>query len=367
VFGVAAGVAAFLGHLLPVYLRFRGGKGVATGAGVVAVLTPVPAVAALLAWAALFAAIRYVSVASLAAAALLCVLHLALTPHPWAWPGRVVTLFCLVGAGVVLLRHRANLSRLYHGTENRFKDTPAMLLLAKTLHVLALGLWFGAVAYFTFGVGLQVFGAFEDLALKPGPERPYWFQLPAGLDRPPPSDRFPDPLRKEQGSRAAGVAVGAMFRGYYGLQVVCGVLAVFTALAWAWGGAAGWGHWLRAVVLLLALVLAGVGWWVEGVVEGLRVSRNERSDAVLLTPSPDPQALQSQIRQAEEARAAFARWHGVSLVLNLAVLALVAVGMALAAQLPGASAAAPGVNGDAQATASNELPASAGAHGAPSG
>src|SRR5438552_2287286 len=47
---VLAGLAAFLGHMFPVYLRFRGGKGVATGAGVVSVLVPIPTAGALVAW-----------------------------------------------------------------------------------------------------------------------------------------------------------------------------------------------------------------------------------------------------------------------------------------------------------------------------
>src|SRR6516164_8866789 len=60
VLAVTAALAAFLGHLFPVYLGFRGGKGVATGVGVVAVLLPGIAVAVLLAWAALLVATRFV-------------------------------------------------------------------------------------------------------------------------------------------------------------------------------------------------------------------------------------------------------------------------------------------------------------------
>ena len=74
---VGAGLAAFLGHLFPIYLRFRGGKGVATGAGVVAVLVPGPALGAVLAWVAVVAATGYVSLASMAAAAVLTGLYLA--------------------------------------------------------------------------------------------------------------------------------------------------------------------------------------------------------------------------------------------------------------------------------------------------
>src|SRR5215472_15533451 len=81
---VTAGVSAFLGHLLPVYLSFRGGKGVATGAGIVAVLLPLLALAAVLTWLVIVSASRYVSLASLAAAAVLCVLRLVLTPSPFS-------------------------------------------------------------------------------------------------------------------------------------------------------------------------------------------------------------------------------------------------------------------------------------------
>jgi acyl-phosphate glycerol 3-phosphate acyltransferase len=116
---VTAGVAAFLGHLFPVYLGFRGGKGVATGAGVLAVLLPLPTLLALLAWAAVLAATRYMSLASLTAAGLLCALRLSLTTQPWAWEHVVVTAFCLAGSALVFLRHRANIRRLLRGTENR--------------------------------------------------------------------------------------------------------------------------------------------------------------------------------------------------------------------------------------------------------
>src|SRR5207302_11329758 len=78
-----AGLAAFVGHLFPVYLRFRGGKGVATGAGVVTVLVPGPTLGALLAWLLVVSVSRYVSLASLAAVAALCVLRLLLTTEPF--------------------------------------------------------------------------------------------------------------------------------------------------------------------------------------------------------------------------------------------------------------------------------------------
>src|SRR4051794_4762741 len=253
--GVIAGLAAFLGHLFPVYLRFRGGKGVATGAGVVAVLVPLPSLAALLAWAVVFAAGRYVSLASLAAAALLCAWRLALTPAPWAPPERVVTGFSLAVTALVFVRHHGNIRRLLRGTENRAPETPAMLLFGKTLHVLALGLWFGTVVFFSLaGVLLQ--RAFEEVSTLPRGERPVWFPLPDAFDRELPGAALPSPLRKEQGSQAFGAAVGPLFPWLFGIQGICGVVALATAVPWSYrpGGAV---HRLRAGVLLLALL--GVG------------------------------------------------------------------------------------------------------------
>src|SRR5436309_6081716 len=147
---VTAGLAAFLGHLFPIYLRFRGGKGVATGAGVVAVLLLLPTLAALATWLVVVSTTRYVSLASLCAAAMLCGLRLGLTPEPLASEHRILTLFCLLATALVFSRHRANIRRLIAGTENRLKDTPTMNSLSRTLHVLAIGLWFGTVVFFSF-------------------------------------------------------------------------------------------------------------------------------------------------------------------------------------------------------------------------
>src|SRR5438309_1935573 len=81
---VAAGLAAFLGHIFPVFLGFRGGKGVATGSGVVAVLLPWPALGTALAWITVLCAYRYVSLASLVAVLVLCGLRLITTTEPFA-------------------------------------------------------------------------------------------------------------------------------------------------------------------------------------------------------------------------------------------------------------------------------------------
>src|SRR5262249_12058514 len=151
------------------------------------------------------------------------------------------------------------------------QDSPAMRLLAKTLHVLAVGLWFGAAVFFSFVVALSLFDSFESAAKEPrGPKRPVWFPVAGQFDR--------DADRKEQGTRAAGHAVGPLFDAYFLLQGVCGLIAVVTALG-RWRAEPGSRvHKLRAVVLLLALGTVAAGWPIEQTVSRLRDERNKAVD-----------------------------------------------------------------------------------------
>jgi acyl-phosphate glycerol 3-phosphate acyltransferase len=331
---VVAGLAAFVGHMFPVYLRFRGGKGVATGAGVVTVLLTLPALAGLLVWIAVVSASRYVSLASLAAVLALCAVHLLVdASEPPEKRHVILTGFCLVAAGLVFARHRANIARLLQGNENRIPESGTMLTFMKTIHVLALGLWFGSVAFFTFFVGLSLFATFDAATTLDKDARPYWLPVPQQLNQKAlQNTRFPDPLRKEQGSRIFGMAVGPMFVPYFTLQAICGVLALGTAVGWS-RSYAGRVHRLRTWLLLIALATVVISFWLDHEVNVRRDVRAETSDAVLLAL---PTVSDSLIRAADSAREDFSRWHGYSILVNLVTLVLVTVATALAAQLPAA-------------------------------
>jgi hypothetical protein len=152
--------------------------------------------------------------------------------------------------------------------------------------------------------------------------------LPDAYNRARPSEGFPEPLRKEQGSRAFGEAVSPLFPWYFGIQGACGVLAAATALTFV--RTRGWVHRIRAVLLLAALVTVGIGVWLERTVEGLRGPRNRATDAVLMSSSP----TSDEISQADAARADFIHWHGYSLSLNMITLLLVTLAMAMVGALP---------------------------------
>ncbi|MHB1330094.1 MAG: glycerol-3-phosphate 1-O-acyltransferase PlsY [Gemmatimonadales bacterium] len=109
------GFAAIVGHVFSVFVRFKGGKGVATAAGVVLGLAPMPTLVAAAVWALVVRLSGYVSLGSISAAVVLPVAVLLLTPElrPTIW------LFVVLGAFVVVT-HRANIKRLLAGTESRF-------------------------------------------------------------------------------------------------------------------------------------------------------------------------------------------------------------------------------------------------------
>jgi len=109
----AVGLAAFLGHLFPVFLSFRGGKGVATACGVMAVISPLAVVLSAVVFAVVVKIKRYVSLGSMLSAASLPVFLTLLAPaRYYVWLGVIIALF-------IIVKHRENIKRLAAGVENK--------------------------------------------------------------------------------------------------------------------------------------------------------------------------------------------------------------------------------------------------------
>ncbi len=109
----AAGLAAIVGHIYPVWLRFRGGKGVATACGVFSVLTPLAIPPALAIFLVTVALTKYISLGSLLAT-------IALPPLAYAMGSPAPAVIAASAAAVIIIfRHRSNLARLRTGTERR--------------------------------------------------------------------------------------------------------------------------------------------------------------------------------------------------------------------------------------------------------
>ena len=115
---IIALVGALLGHSFSVFTRFKGGKGVATAAGGLIVLMPVACAIGAAVWVVTFYATRYVSLASILAAA-------AVPTASWLLhPSLALKLVATVVGVFVIFRHRQNIRRLLNGTENRFGRKP---------------------------------------------------------------------------------------------------------------------------------------------------------------------------------------------------------------------------------------------------
>jgi acyl-phosphate glycerol 3-phosphate acyltransferase len=300
---VGAAGLAFLGHLFPVYLGFRGGKGVATGAGTVFVLVPGPAALAMLTWAVVLLASRIVSLASLAAVTILVVARLLGTPAAFAAENLPVTLYLLVGTGFVVVKHRSNIARLVAGTENRIGDFAMRDTLVRGLHVLALGLWFGGAGFFNFVTAPTIFESFKEVVETAPSDRTADVDIAKGLS---------DEKKTNLASALGGAAVGPVFPKYFAMQAVCGLVALVTALSW-WNAEGGRSvHHRRVFVIGLAAITVAAGWPLSNYVSELRLHRFE-SDA---------------------GKTAFVQWHLVSLLLSMVTVAFAGVALWLAAKLP---------------------------------
>jgi glycerol-3-phosphate acyltransferase PlsY len=110
----AAAVAAVLGHCFPIWLKFRGGKGVATGVGVFIALAPLQVVLVLVGFAMVVAISRYISLGSILASAAFPVLVYYMKHPPF-----VIVLGAAGGAMIIIARHHANIRRLLTGTESK--------------------------------------------------------------------------------------------------------------------------------------------------------------------------------------------------------------------------------------------------------
>lgn len=113
---VAGGVLSIVGHSFSVFLRFQGGKGVATSLGMIIGLDPVIAAVAFLIWVAILAATRYISLASILAALSVIVMMLFWSARNVPLPYQVV---CVIAALLIVVKHKSNIKRLLTRTETK--------------------------------------------------------------------------------------------------------------------------------------------------------------------------------------------------------------------------------------------------------
>lgn len=125
---IVLGACAVTGHIFPLFASFKGGKGVATIAGVIAAIAPLPMLLSLAVFVAVFAATHYVSLGSISAAVsfplfVIVLFGMALKPET---TGNTLKIFSLAASLMIILTHRKNIRRLRNGSENKisFKRKP---------------------------------------------------------------------------------------------------------------------------------------------------------------------------------------------------------------------------------------------------
>lgn len=122
-FGIPIGVGIIMGHLFPLYLQFRGGKGVATSLGVFMAIVPISTFIAFVIWLIFFVALRYVSVSSIIAAISLPLTSLIIYDYSFRVQGLMlyrniyIVITCFIASILIITKHIPNIKRLIAGTE----------------------------------------------------------------------------------------------------------------------------------------------------------------------------------------------------------------------------------------------------------
>ena len=111
-----AGLSPFLGHIFPIFLGFKGGKGVATALGVYLIISPIAVLIEFLAFAGIVWKWRFISLGSI-----ICVTTIPILIAFFRSDSQAYFMISVIIAALVLYRHQANISRLLQGTENKWK------------------------------------------------------------------------------------------------------------------------------------------------------------------------------------------------------------------------------------------------------
>lgn len=119
---VLCGFATLVGHMYPLYLKFKGGKGVATGLGMVTVLMPIGSGVALLTFLTTFGLVRIISAASMLGAIAFCIAEMILLkPHPFTAENWPLATLAILAPLLIIVRHRSNIARLLKGEEQKIQ------------------------------------------------------------------------------------------------------------------------------------------------------------------------------------------------------------------------------------------------------
>lgn len=118
---ILAILGTFLGHIFPIYLKFKGGKGVATGTGAILAISPLAAIVGFFVWVIIFKITRYVSVASIIAAIIVPLLTICFSATGTYQLSICLQIFVAIIGAIAIIKHKANITRLINGTEYSFE------------------------------------------------------------------------------------------------------------------------------------------------------------------------------------------------------------------------------------------------------